>query len=149
MEEIIIPRDITWLIGAQKQGLSPMNTRYIALLKLMIVPVVANVLATSGTADRTVVDDIGARNPQKASTHVMTTLRWGDSRSYTESSISGGFDRFGMFWQLLICRRGPSALDLTAGFAAEDSEEDMEEKSDKGVHPRQNRGLLFYPGVCP
>jgi hypothetical protein len=76
----------TWLIGPQKHGEIPMNRRYIAFVRLMIEPVELNVVATSGRAESTVVDDIGARKPQRARTQVITTLRWGGTRSYTESS---------------------------------------------------------------
>jgi hypothetical protein len=52
-----------------------MNNIYRALLKLIIVPVLLYVAATSGTAARMVVDDIGARKLQKARSATMITFR--------------------------------------------------------------------------
>jgi hypothetical protein len=48
-----------------------MNTRYKAFETLMMDPVVVNSAATLGIADRTVVDDIGAKKLQKDKTAVM------------------------------------------------------------------------------
>jgi hypothetical protein len=66
-----------------------MKTRYIALVKLIIDPVVWNVLATSGMAESTVVDDMGARKPHTPRTNVITIFRCGGIRSYIESSTLG------------------------------------------------------------
>jgi len=49
--------------------------RYRALDKLIMVPLVSKVAATSGTADKIVVDEMGARNPHQARTKVITILR--------------------------------------------------------------------------
>jgi hypothetical protein len=58
-----------------------MNSIYRALLKFMIVPVLLYVAATSGTAAKIVVDEIGARKLQKARSDTMTTFRDGGRRS--------------------------------------------------------------------
>ena len=65
-----------------------MNSIYRALLKFMIVPVLLYVAATSGTAARMVVLEIGARKLQKESRATMTSFRDGDRRSYISSGIS-------------------------------------------------------------
>lgn len=65
-------RPYTCPIGPQNTGLNPMNTRYRAFVKLIIEPFVLKVAATSGTADKTAVEEIGARNPQKDNTAVIT-----------------------------------------------------------------------------
>jgi hypothetical protein len=64
----------------------------------MIEPVVLKLLATSGMAESTVVDDIGARKPQKDTTQVIMDLRYGGIRSYMESSDvgTGGMSTIGM-----------------------------------------------------
>jgi hypothetical protein len=54
----------------------------------MMVPVLLYVAATSGTAERMVVLEIGARKPQKERRATMITFRDGASRSYTSSGIS-------------------------------------------------------------
>jgi hypothetical protein len=51
-------------IGPKKRGLMPMNARYTAFEILMVDPDVPNVSATSGTADKMAVEDMGERNPQ-------------------------------------------------------------------------------------
>ena len=61
---------------------------YRALLKLMIVPVLLYVAATSGTAARIVVEEIGAKNEQNDKRATMTIFRDGDSLSYTSSGTS-------------------------------------------------------------
>lgn len=71
----------TWLSGPQKQGEMPMNTKYKALLKLMTVPVLLYVEATSGTAAKIVVEDIGAKKEQYDSKATMTTFLEGFMRS--------------------------------------------------------------------
>lgn len=58
-----------------------MNNIYRALLKFMIVPVLLYVAATSGTAAKIVVDEIGARKLQKARSATITTFRECGSRS--------------------------------------------------------------------
>jgi hypothetical protein len=58
-----------------------MNTRYTAFVTPTIDPVVLRELATSGMAESTVVDDIGARKLQNETTHVIMTLRRGENRS--------------------------------------------------------------------
>jgi hypothetical protein len=58
-----------------------MKRRYSALLRLMMVPVVLNSAATSGTAGRTEVLEIGARKAQKDSRITMTTFLCGEYRS--------------------------------------------------------------------
>jgi hypothetical protein len=65
-----------------------MNNIYKALLKLMIVPVLLYVDATSGIADRIVVLDIGARKLQNDSRQTMTTFLDSGSLSYTSSGTS-------------------------------------------------------------
>jgi hypothetical protein len=65
-----------------------MKTRYRALLKFMMVPVLLYVAATSGTAARMVVLEIGARKLQKERRATMTSFRDGASRSYISSGIS-------------------------------------------------------------
>jgi hypothetical protein len=59
-----------------------MLIRYKALLRLMMLPVVRYSAATSGTADRTDVDEIGARKPHKDSTAVMISFLCSEKRSY-------------------------------------------------------------------
>ena len=54
----------------------------------MIVPVLLYVAATSGTAARIVVEEIGAKNEQNDKRATMTILRDGDSLSYTSSGTS-------------------------------------------------------------
>lgn len=66
-----------------------MKMRYIAFDTLIMEPVVLNVLATSGMAESTVVDETGARKPQTARMQVISILRGGEIRSYMESSILG------------------------------------------------------------
>ena len=61
---------------------------YRALLKLMIVPVLLYVAATSGTAARIVVEEIGAKNEQNDKRATMIIFRDGDSLSYTSSGTS-------------------------------------------------------------
>lgn len=65
-----------------------MKTRYRAFDKLMMLPLVLYVVATSGMAERMVVEEMGARKPQSDKTHVMTTLRRSLKRSYWAASIS-------------------------------------------------------------
>lgn len=65
-----------------------MNTIYRALLKLMIVPVLLYVAATSGTAARMVVEEIGARKEQNDNRATMTSFLEGFIRSYTSSGTS-------------------------------------------------------------
>lgn len=59
-----------------------MNTRYRALLKLIIDPVVWKVAATSGIALRTVVEDMGDRRPHHEMTATMRAFRCAGNRSY-------------------------------------------------------------------
>jgi hypothetical protein len=54
----------------------------------MMAPVLLYSEATSGTADRMEVLEIGARKPQKESRATMIVLRRDDSTSYTSSGIS-------------------------------------------------------------
>lgn len=54
----------------------------------MIVPVLLYVAATSGTAARIVVEEIGAKNEQNDKRATMTIFRDGDSLSYTSSGTS-------------------------------------------------------------
>lgn len=65
-----------------------MNNIYKALLKLIIVPVLLYVAATSGTAAKMVVEDIGAKKEQKDRRVTMTTFLEGFMRSYTSSGTS-------------------------------------------------------------
>ena len=58
-----------------------MNNIYRALLKLMIVPLLLYVAATSGIAAKIVVDEIGARKLQKERSATMITFRECGSRS--------------------------------------------------------------------
>ena len=58
-----------------------MNNMYNALLKLIMVPVLLYVFATSGTAANTVVLLIGAKKLQKESRATITSLRLGGMRS--------------------------------------------------------------------
>lgn len=53
-----------------------MKTRYSALLRLIIEPVVWNVDATSGMALRMAVDEMGDRRPHHAIMATMMFLRW-------------------------------------------------------------------------
>jgi hypothetical protein len=53
-----------------------MNNMYSAFDKLITEPSHPNVFATSGTADNTVVEDIGAKKAQKERTAVMIILRF-------------------------------------------------------------------------
>jgi hypothetical protein len=69
-------------------GDTPMKSIYRALLKLMIVPVLLYVAATSGTADRMVVLEIGAKKLQKERSATMMCFREGERRSYISSGIS-------------------------------------------------------------
>ena len=69
-------------------GDKPMKSIYKALLKLMIVPVLWYVAATSGTADKMVVLEIGARKLQKDSSATMICFREGERRSYISSGTS-------------------------------------------------------------
>lgn len=59
-----------------------MNTRYRALLKLIIDPVVWKVAATSGIALRTAVEDMGERRPHHDMIATMIALRCAGNRSY-------------------------------------------------------------------
>lgn len=54
-----------------------MKMRYKALVRLMMAPEVRKVDATSGTALRTVVLEMGARKPHQARTKVMSIFRCG------------------------------------------------------------------------
>ena len=54
----------------------------------MIVPVLLYVAATSGTAARIVVEEIGAKNEQNDKRATMIIFRDGDSLSYTSSGTS-------------------------------------------------------------
>lgn len=65
-----------------------MNNIYKALLKLMIVPVLRYVAATSGIAARMVVEDIGARKEQYDNRATITSFLDGFMRSYTSSGTS-------------------------------------------------------------
>jgi hypothetical protein len=67
--------------GPQKHGETPINSIYRALDKLIIVPVLLYVAATSGTAAKIVVLEIGARKLQKERSATMTTFREFGSRS--------------------------------------------------------------------
>lgn len=58
-----------------------MNNMYIALLILTMVPVVLYSAATSGEAESTVVDDIGAKNAHTESSMTITVLRRSEKRS--------------------------------------------------------------------
>jgi len=58
-----------------------MNSIYSALLILMTLPVVPNSAATSGTADSTVVEEMGARKLQYEISATMMSLRLGGRRS--------------------------------------------------------------------
>jgi hypothetical protein len=58
-----------------------MNNIYSAFDKLIMLPVVLYCAATSGTADRTVVLLIGARNEQKDTSATSTDFLPGDSLS--------------------------------------------------------------------
>jgi hypothetical protein len=58
---------------------------YKALDTLMIEPSVLYVAATSGTADNTVVDEIGARKLQNATTVTMMVFRRSEKRLYISS----------------------------------------------------------------
>lgn len=58
-----------------------MKTRYNAFERLMIVPLELYVLATSGMADSTAVDEMGARNPQNERTPVIIIFRFGENLS--------------------------------------------------------------------
>ena len=66
----------------------PINTKYSALLTLIIAPVVSNSLATSGIALSTVVDEMGERKPHQLKEKVITHLRRGEKREYTSSPSS-------------------------------------------------------------
>lgn len=57
-----------------------MNSMYSAFDTLMIEPSVLNVAATSGTADRTVVDDIGAKKLQNDMTATRIFFRLFEKR---------------------------------------------------------------------
>lgn len=74
-KQLTILRPRTEQSGPQIQVLSAMNTRYTALLKLIMDPVVWNVAATSGIALRTVVEDIGDNTPHHAITATMRCFR--------------------------------------------------------------------------
>lgn len=65
-----------------------MNAMYSALLALTTLPVVLNVLATSGTPAKIDVEEIGARNEQKDNTATIMTLRAGENRRYCSASTS-------------------------------------------------------------
>ena len=65
-----------------------MVSMYSALLRLIIVPVLLYVAATSGTADRMVVLEIGARKPQNERRATMMSFRECGRRSYISSGIS-------------------------------------------------------------
>jgi hypothetical protein len=54
-----------------------MKSMYKAFDTLMMEPSVLNVFATSGTAERTVVEEMGARKLQKETTATMTIFRRG------------------------------------------------------------------------
>lgn len=59
-----------------------MNTRYRALLRLIIDPVVWNVAATSGMALSTVVEEMGDNSPHHDKTVTIRVLRCAGKRSY-------------------------------------------------------------------
>lgn len=63
-------------MGPQNMGERPMKSWYRALDKLITVPLVLYVAATSGTAARTVVELTGARKEQKERTVTMMIFRW-------------------------------------------------------------------------
>lgn len=65
-----------------------MKARYRALLALMMSDVVSYVFASSGTAAKMAVDDMGARNAQYESIETMTAFRAGEKRSYCAASFS-------------------------------------------------------------
>ena len=52
-----------------------MKSMYNALLRFIMLPVVLNVSATSGMAERIAVEEIGARRPARLNTVVMITFR--------------------------------------------------------------------------
>lgn len=58
-----------------------MNTRYNALLRLIIDPVVWKVAATSGIALRTAVEEMGDKRPHHAMTATMRDFRCAGNRS--------------------------------------------------------------------
>lgn len=68
------------IAGAKKQGLSPMNNMYNAFDTLIIDPSVLYVAATSGIAERTVVDDMGARKLQKDITATTINFLFSEKR---------------------------------------------------------------------
>jgi hypothetical protein len=76
------------LMGPHKHGDRPIQIIYIALLKLMIEPDVLKVLATSGTAARIVVDEMGERKPHRERMAVMACLRRLEKRSYCAALTS-------------------------------------------------------------
>ena len=78
----------TSLNGPQTMGERPMKSIYRALDRPMMEPVVLYVAATSGTAESTVVEEMGARKEQYDSRATMTSLRCCGMRSYTESGTS-------------------------------------------------------------
>ena len=71
----------TSLMGAQNTGEMPIVNMYMALARLMIVPVVPYSAATSGVAASTDVLEMGDRNEQKDSSTTMMALRWRGNRS--------------------------------------------------------------------
>lgn len=73
MLTILLPYIV--LNGPQKMGLKPMKSIYIALLRLMIEPEVWYVSATSGTAAKTLVEEMGARKLQRQRMHTIRFLR--------------------------------------------------------------------------
>lgn len=60
----------------------PMKAMYKALDRLIIDPSQWNVAATSGTADKTVVEEAGARKLQKDMTATMIIFRRSENRLY-------------------------------------------------------------------
>lgn len=65
-----------------------MNARYKALEMLMMAPDVWYSSATSGTADKTAVDETGERKPQNASTNKMPRFLHIENRSKISSPAS-------------------------------------------------------------
>jgi hypothetical protein len=70
-----------------------MKSMYSALDTLMIDPSVLNVAATSGTADKTVVEETGARKLQNDIAATMTIFLRSEKRLYTSSKspVTTGF----------------------------------------------------------
>lgn len=69
------------LMGLQKSVLSPIKSIYNAFVRLIIVPVVSKVAATSGIPGETICDERLELKPPKETMAVINIFRLGEKRS--------------------------------------------------------------------